>query len=64
MLSRIGEMMVAGGFLAMMCIGGQEDYEFALGVTSGFIPLAIKTMLALAVMAIGVKLSGGVSNGK
>ena len=64
MVSKIGEMMVAGGFLALMCIGGQEDLEFALGVTSGFVPLLIKTMLALGVMAAGVALSGGVSNEK
>ncbi len=62
MLSRIGEIMVVGGFFALMCIGGQEDYEFTLGVTSGFVPLVIKTVIALALMAIGVKLSGGVSN--
>ena len=64
MLSRIGEIMVAGGFLALMCIGGQEDLEFALGVTSGFVPLVIKTLLALIAMAAGVALSGGVSNEK
>lgn len=64
MLSKIGALMVAGGFLGLMCISGQEDLEFSLGITSGFVPLMIKTILALVVMALGVILSGGVDNEK
>ena len=64
MLSRIGSVMTVAGFLALMCIGGREDLEFTLGITSGFVPLMIKTVFALALMAAGVALSGGVDNEK
>ena len=59
MFSRLGTLMVAGGFLGLMCIGGAEDLEYAQGVTSPFLPLAVKTLIALSVMAAGVALSGG-----
>ena len=64
MLSRIGTLMVAGGFLGLMCIGGAEDLEYAQGVTSPFLPLVIKTVIALAVMAAGVYFAGGAENEK
>ena len=62
MLSKIGTMMVGAGFLGLMCIGGGEDLEFAQGVTSPFLPLVIKTVIALAIMAVGVALAGGEQN--
>lgn len=56
---KAGLLMVAIGFVALLCIAGADDVATAQGVHGAILPVLLKGAFCLVMMAIGAKMIGG-----
>ena len=59
---RIGAVLVLVGFVALIGMAGADDVAVANGIHSPIVPLILKSVLFLSMMAGGAVLIGGETN--